>query len=139
MVLNYRFGAVMGYNVDVPSFGSNWGFNLAFDPNDENDDRASFFNWCVRAQQLQQQQRRPPAARSALTAHPAPSPRREPARIDALIAKRIAAKFPNGEDAPLRHYDGVSHRGAFSLPKTIRDAMASEERIMTVANPVFMY
>ena len=87
-------------------------------------------------------------ARCALAARPLtpnlpPSPRvaifREPARIDALIAERITLKFPNGEDAPLRHYDGVSHRGAYSLPKTIRDAIASEERIMTVANPVFMY
>lgn len=39
----------------------------------------------------------------------------------------------------LKHYDGVSHRRLFALSKPLREAMKSDERIMTVANPLFMY
>jgi hypothetical protein len=39
----------------------------------------------------------------------------------------------------LKHYDGVSHRGLFALSKMLREAMKSDERIMTVENPIFMY
>jgi len=100
------FDHVLGYNADVPSFGSNWGFNLAF--MDDGSDRKDFANW-------------------------------EPARIDTLVSRRISPLLPNKTRAPLRFYDGVSHRGQFSLPKPIRDAIEKEERIMTVDNPVFMF
>jgi thermospermine synthase len=39
----------------------------------------------------------------------------------------------------LKHYDGVSHRRLFALSKPLREAMKSDERIMTEANPIFMY
>mmetsp|Transcript_12206 Transcript_12206/g.25754 ORF Transcript_12206/g.25754 Transcript_12206/m.25754 type:complete len:98 (+) Transcript_12206:1-294(+) len=39
----------------------------------------------------------------------------------------------------LKHYDGVSHRRLFALSKPLREAMKTDTRVMTVANPVFMY
>ncbi len=38
----------------------------------------------------------------------------------------------------LRSYDGVSHRRIFSLPKSLREGIAEEDRIVTDDNPVFM-
>jgi spermidine synthase len=39
----------------------------------------------------------------------------------------------------LRYYDGVTHEGMFSLPKYIRDAMASQQRIITDNDPLYLY
>ena len=50
--------------------------------------------------------------------------------IDQRIAERVSRQ--------LRHYDGVTHRGMFSLPKYLREAMAEEERIITKATPLFV-
>ncbi len=52
------------------------------------------------------------------------------AEVDVLVAERLASK--------LRHYDGITHRGMFSLPKYLRRAMAEEQRIITKAKPIFM-
>jgi len=97
--LGTAFEHVLGFNSDVPSFSSNWGFNLAF--NGSENERASFADW-------------------------------SPEKINELIAARI-------DGNPLRYYDGRTHRGIFGLSKPIRDAIAKEDRIMTIENPVFMY
>ena len=39
----------------------------------------------------------------------------------------------------LKHYDGVVHRGLFTLSKALRGSMRSDERIMTMDDPIFMY
>ena len=59
---------------------------------------------------------------------PLPAPDAE--RIDRLIPQRI--------DRELRAYDGESHLSMFYLPRFLREEMASETRINTDANPVFM-
>ena len=56
------------------------------------------------------------------------------ADVDADIAARV-----KGGAAALRFYDGVSHGGIFGLSKPIRASLAAETRIITIANPVFMY
>lgn len=114
----------MPYSCPVASFGEDWGFVLAFNG--------------------------PPSKARELTDLP-------PETIDALIAERIrlvpgvpehryrskgvrravTGKEVGGE--VLKHYDGVSHRRLFALSKPLREAMKSDERIMTVANPIFMY
>ena len=38
----------------------------------------------------------------------------------------------------LRHYDGITHRGMFSVPKYLRAALASENRVITKDNPLFV-
>mmetsp|Transcript_14534 Transcript_14534/g.23666 ORF Transcript_14534/g.23666 Transcript_14534/m.23666 type:complete len:318 (+) Transcript_14534:119-1072(+) len=56
----------------------------------------------------------------------------DPEAIDTAITTRIP-------DAKLKFYDGITHRGLFSLPKPIREGMAKESRTITIDNPVFMY
>lgn len=49
--------------------------------------------------------------------------------------KNIEARI----DGELGFYDGASHLGLFGLSKGIRRHLATEKRIITVDNPVFMY
>eukprot|EP00912_Choanoflagellata_sp_UC4_P000964 UC4_evm3s594 len=93
--LGQCFKKVNGYNTEIPSFGSSWGFNLAYDS-------GSDFS-CL-----------------------------SPEIIDERINDRVGSNV-------LRHYDGLTHRGMFSLTKPIREAMAREQRCITVDTPVFMY
>ncbi len=39
----------------------------------------------------------------------------------------------------LAHYDGVAHGKLFALGKTLRRSLADNGRVMTEANPIFMY
>jgi spermidine synthase len=39
----------------------------------------------------------------------------------------------------LKFYDGITHRGMFSLPKYIREAMATQKRIITDKKPLYLY
>ena len=50
--------------------------------------------------------------------------------MDARIAGRI--------DGELRYYDGITHRGMFSLPKYMRAALAAETRTITRDDPIFV-
>lgn len=54
----------------------------------------------------------------------------QPEVTDKLISQRILKE--------LRYYDGISHRGMFSLPKYLRQGIESEQRIVTDQDPVFM-
>ena len=54
----------------------------------------------------------------------------EPKVIDSLLSRRLPGE--------LRYYDGVSHRGMFSLPKYLRQGIQTERRIVTDSEPVFM-
>ena len=60
----------------------------------------------------------------------APLLQKTDAEVDAAITSRISKE--------LRHYDGETHRGMFSLPKYLREGMASETRINRDDHPVFM-
>ena len=51
------------------------------------------------------------------------------AEVDARVRERIAS--------PLRFYDGATHRGMFGLPKFVREAIATEKRIITKDNPIY--
>ena len=51
--------------------------------------------------------------------------------MDAAISGRIRG--------PLRHYDGGTHLCMFNLIKAVRDGVEAEDRVITEANPVFMY
>ena len=53
-----------------------------------------------------------------------------PEEVDGLIAQRLKT--------PLRFYDGVTHRGMFSLPSYLRTGIEEEQRVVTDENPVFM-
>jgi spermidine synthase len=51
------------------------------------------------------------------------------------VDSRIAARSLNG----LRFYDGLTHQGMFSLPRYIRDAMQSQQRLITDKDPLYLY
>ena len=59
-----------------------------------------------------------------------PDPAISAEEVDRRIAERVTQ--------PLRHYDGITHRGMFSLPKYLREAMAREQRVITKAEPLFV-
>ena len=52
------------------------------------------------------------------------------AEVDAKITQRI--------DGELRYYDGITHRGMFSLPKYMRAVLAAETRTITRDDPLFV-
>jgi spermidine synthase len=60
----------------------------------------------------------------------------DPSRLSpAEVDKRIAARSLAG----LRLYDGLTHRGMFSLPRYVRDALAKQTRIITDKDPLYLY
>ena len=109
--LRSAFNNVTPFQADIPSFGSVWGFNVAFGGPAKED-----YNENVN-EKLQQDQK------SVLTVGID--------NVNDKIAKRI-----NGN---LKFYDGVTHLGLFGVPKDLRQRIVDEDRIMTLDNPVFMH
>lgn len=105
------FEHVLPYHTEVPSFGSPWGFNLAFDASGV-----------------------PGSALSAEQAKNAGDAFAEltKAEVDARIEARVGAKH-------LRFYQGTAHRGMFGFGKHVTTSLAEEDRIITKATPVFMH
>jgi len=111
------FDHAIPYTVPVASFGEDWGFVMAFNGSKS------------QAQQLIDL---------------------APEEINTLIEERIesvdgvpehgssSTRAKKGEHA-LELYDGESHRGLFALSKPLRRSIQSDERIMTLENPIFMY
>jgi len=54
-----------------------------------------------------------------------------PEEVDRRLSRRVSK--------PLRFYDGLTHRGVFSIPKYLRAEMAREKRIITKDQPLFTY
>ena len=50
-------------------------------------------------------------------------------KVDTRVSERIASS--------LRFYDGSAHQGMFGLPKFVREAVATETRIITRDNPIY--
>lgn len=98
------FDCVCPYTINIPSFGSDWGFIMAYNNVDGNDnhqsDGSDFANIA-------------------------------PEKIDDMLTKCMTDE--------LGYYDGLSHKRMFALPKTLRTVIKMDTRIMTKANPVFMF
>mmetsp|Transcript_47847 Transcript_47847/g.54201 ORF Transcript_47847/g.54201 Transcript_47847/m.54201 type:complete len:347 (-) Transcript_47847:41-1081(-) len=110
--LRTAFDTVIPFTADIPSFGCNWGFNVAFNTTHSiNDDENTHSSNRRTLMGIVEQ---------------------SSANIDATIQRRI----PHGK---LKFYDGITHRGIFGVPKPIREGLAAETRTITVDNPVFMY
>jgi spermidine synthase len=56
-----------------------------------------------------------------------------------LSADEVDRRISDRSLAGLRFYDGVTHRGMFSLPRYIRDAMESQQRVITDKDPLYLY
>lgn len=106
------FPCVLPYTSDIPSFGSNWAFNLAFTA-----DSPFLAKFSAAAGK--------DASAKFLAAM-------SPASIDEVIEAR-------GLTGSLKFLDGVTACGIFGVPRPVRRALEDEKRIMTVANPVFMH
>jgi spermidine synthase len=51
------------------------------------------------------------------------------------VDARLAARGITG----LRHYDGVTHRGMFALPRYVREAIARQTRVITDDDPLYLH
>ena len=120
------FDHVYTYAVDIPSFGSNWAFNIAMGVEritaspDSEDVATDASGTSTVATDIQLDLRYQMTARSI-------------SDIDTTVNNRCV------DGTVLKYYDGVTHMGVFGLPKEIRDSLKSETRIMTLENPVFMH
>jgi spermidine synthase len=56
-----------------------------------------------------------------------------------LSAEEVDGRIKERSLVGLRFYDGVTHRGMFSLPKYIRDAMEAQQRLITDDDPLYLY
>jgi spermidine synthase len=113
--LSSVFEAVLPYTVNIPSYGSDWGFIMAFDKSDEN--QAGDFG-CLSDDLIDEM-------------------------VDSRVTdiNDVGKNDPEckpGSDV-LRYYDGISHRRMFALPKPLRKILKTDKRIITKDNPVFMY
>ena len=109
------FDCTVPYATNIPSFGSDWGFVMAF--NTPETGSAAVEDWVNIS----------------------------PSKLDGLIERRFTdIENANGDgiggptDA-LKFYDGVTHRRIFSLTRPLRLSLKEETRVMTKENPVFMY
>jgi spermidine synthase len=55
----------------------------------------------------------------------------KPAEVDKVITKRSLKG--------LKFYDGISHRGMFSLPRYVREALKTQTRTITDKDPLYLY
>ena len=55
----------------------------------------------------------------------------------ALSVEEVDRRTGQRVDHELRHYDGITHRGMFSVPKYLRRSLATEGRIITRATPLY--
>jgi len=109
------FDCVVSYSTNIPSFGGDWGYNMAFQNSNKEakNDEVTENEW-----------------KTISTA-----------QIDKLIEEHIDTTTEGTPSSwgPLKHYDGITHQTVFSLTKPLRKYLASDTRIMTKANPIFMY
>lgn len=56
-----------------------------------------------------------------------------------LSAEEIDKRIKERALAGLRFYDGISHRGMFSIPRYIRDEMKKQRRMITDNKPLYLY
>jgi len=56
-----------------------------------------------------------------------------------LSSEEVDQRLSRRVNKPLRFYDGLTHRGIFSIPKYLREEMAREKRIITRDQPLFTY
>jgi spermidine synthase len=113
--LSSVFNVVLPYTVNIPSYGSDWGFIMAFNKTDEN--RSEDFG-CLSVDLIDEM-------------------------IDSRVTDindvgKNNQNCKTGSDV-LRYYDGISHRRMFALPKPLRKILKTDQRIITKDNPVFMY
>lgn len=142
--LQTAFDCVVPYSMNIPSFGSDWGFNMAFqcsiersngDSRSENNGNGS------------KSTNSPIAVEIADWKLPSKRGRQGGAGssdnniIDELIVMQItgAGGSSSSSSPSLKYYDGETHVRMFHLPKPLRTYMQNDDRIITRDNPIYMY
>ena len=59
--------------------------------------------------------------------------------LSALTAEEVDKNIKSKAIKGLKFYDGITHRGMFSLPKYIRNAIAAQKRVITDKQPLYLY
>ena len=118
------FDHAIPYSAPVASFGEDWGFVLAFNGPESDARRLVDLPYEVIDGLIEERIGTVPGV-----------PEHKPRSIG---VKRAVSGNERGGDV-LKHYDGVVHRRLFALSKPLREAMKSDQRVMTEANPIFMY
>ncbi|KAL7471031.1 hypothetical protein ACHAXS_011312 [Conticribra weissflogii] len=118
------FDHAVPYSCPVASFGEDWGFVMAFDGGDGEARVLKDLPCEVIDDMIEERIGMVPG----VPQH----------RYRSMGVKRPLRGDEVGKEV-LKHYDGVSHRRLFALSKPLREAMKMDKRVMTVANPVFMY
>ena len=112
--LGMVFDCAVPYTTNIPSFGSDWGFVLAYDT-----------------------RKNPEQAVLDTMSRPV-------YEIDEMVSSRIGDLHDimnsdkDGHEI-LRHYDGTTHHRMFFLTKSLRALLKNEKRLITRDNPIFMY
>lgn len=115
--LSEVFDCVLPYSVNIPSFGSDWGFVMAFESSQPEESKYQFAS--INLKSLDD------LLSNNIT------------EIDD-IESNSNGSAKKGEDV-LRYYDGQTHIRMFSLPKPVTRKFFKDKRIMTRDNPVFMF
>lgn len=118
------FDHAVPYSTPVASFGEDWGFVLAFNGPADYARAVADLPHEVIDDLIEERIQAVPG----VPEHACRSPG----------VKRAVTGNEKGSDA-LKHYDGVVHRRSFALSKPLREAMKGDQRVMTEANPIFMY
>lgn len=64
---------------------------------------------------------------------------KEWATVSPDVIDNLVEEYIQGGESSLRMYDGITHQHMFALTKALRKQLASDTRIMTKDNPVFMF
>mmetsp|Transcript_25284 Transcript_25284/g.46645 ORF Transcript_25284/g.46645 Transcript_25284/m.46645 type:complete len:239 (+) Transcript_25284:88-804(+) len=126
------FDHAVPYSVAMPSFGEDWGFVMAYNYNNGSNDNNAMAGQKLLVDLM-------PETIDALIEERIESVPGVPEHeFRSLGVKRAVSGNERGGDV-LKHYDGEAHRGLFALSKPLREAIKSDKRVMTEANPIFMY
>ena len=109
------FDCIVPYTINIPSFGGDWGFVMAFNSKNKNPKQATMD---AMLQPID--------------------------KIDSMISSRIGdlndiENSTKDGHSYLRHYDGMAHHRMCFLPKLLRTIVEDEDRVITKDNPIFMY
>jgi thermospermine synthase len=115
------FPCVMPYTQPIPSFGCDWGFVMAFSPIilvQEGNNNSNSNNNRGDSKRAEEE---------------------EWSKLGEVTIDNLIETCITGGEKSLRMYDGITHGRMYALSKATRNQLKADTRIMTKANPVFMY
>mmetsp|Transcript_22559 Transcript_22559/g.62696 ORF Transcript_22559/g.62696 Transcript_22559/m.62696 type:complete len:398 (-) Transcript_22559:1322-2515(-) len=108
------FDESRGYTTNIPSFGGEWAFALAFNHINQNETEA-------------------------LNSFDPSSPSFSSELVDEWLEQLLSTPSTSAESIYIGHYDGQTHSRMFLLPKPLRNYLKTETRTMTKDDPIYLY